>query len=60
MNTAAFLVALMELAKEIIEASAKKGEDPVDAVEALRLSLRLGVAESVQAEIDAKFNKAGR
>ncbi len=51
------IAALAGLAGDIVEASAKKGEDPVDAIEALRASLRAGIEASVQAELDAKFGK---
>jgi len=51
------IAALAGLAGDVIEASAQKGEDPVDAIEALRLSLRAGIVASVQAELDAKFGK---
>lgn len=51
------LSALMGLAGEVLEASARKGTDPVDAIEALRTSVRKGIEESVQAELDARFSK---
>lgn len=54
-DVARVIAALAGLAGDVIEASAKKGEDPVDAIEALRASLRLGIEQSVQAELDAKF-----
>lgn len=52
-----FLSALIGLGGEILEASRKRGQDPVDAVEALRISVRRGIQESVQSELDARFGK---
>ena len=49
------IVAMAGLAGDILEASARKGEDPVDAIEALRATLRLGITESAQAELDARW-----
>jgi hypothetical protein len=51
------IAALAGLAGDVIEASAAKGEDPVDAIEALRVSLRASIEASAQAELDAKFGK---
>jgi hypothetical protein len=56
-DVTAVVTALSSLAGDILEASARKGEDPVDTIEALRASLRLGVEQSAQAELDARFKE---
>lgn len=58
-DVARVITALAGLAGDVIEASAKKGQDPVDAIEALRVSLRASIEASTQAELDAKFGSHG-
>lgn len=52
------ILAMAGLAGDILEAAAKRGENPIDAIETLRASLRIGISESAQIELDKRWKRS--